>query len=251
MDRRYEPIKERREDYFIEYYPPTSGDKLAKLNIVFVNDINKNEVVIAMEKELNTWLLQYPIPLLVSSFDKKGDLLRLDPIKSVNHLIGFYDHNKKICMQWNLLKNEEIPNVATNQEYVNNIYSNLPFKTFAELDSETQKRRKQIKFGWFIFFIWLVPIPILIAVLENYNSWVSLIAMIYSIYKAIRKGLELTGKWPKSKRDKEKEKEEQLKNHYYYHCQINPEGFNKLKLENFKKMAMDDIAKEAKSLQIK
>ena len=77
----------------------------------------------------------------------------------------------------------------------------------------------------------------------------SLIALFYSIYKAIQKLLELTGKWPKSKRKKEKEQEELLKNHYYYHCQMNPEGFQKLKNENFENMSKEDIKKEAESLK--
>jgi hypothetical protein len=62
--------------------------------------------------------------------------------------------------------------------------------------------------------------------------------------------LELWGKLPKSKRDKEIEEEEQLKNHYYYHCQMNPEGFKRLMLENLDKMAKDRITKEAEALKI-
>ncbi len=77
----------------------------------------------------------------------------------------------------------------------------------------------------------------------------SLIALIYSIYKAIQKLLELTGRWPKSKRAKEKEQEELLKNHYYYHCQMNPGGFQRLKNENFEKMAREAIKKEAETLK--
>ena len=62
--------------------------------------------------------------------------------------------------------------------------------------------------------------------------------------------LELSGKLPKSKRDKEIEDEERLKNHYYYHCQMNPEGFKRLMLENLDKMAKDRITKEAEALKI-
>lgn len=251
MDRKYEKIKENREGYFVEYNPNLFCDKFAVLQLVFLTEIDQSNVIRLMEKELKAWLGQYPIPLMVSAFDKKGHSINLDPIKPLNILTGFFDNDKNIRMYWKSFNMDEIPDVATNQEYVNKIYSKLTFKTFAELDYVTQKRRKQLTFGWLIFFIWLVPIPILIAVLENYNSWVSLIAMIYSIYMAARKGFELTGKWPKSKRQKEKEKEDQLKNHYYYHCKENPEGFKKLMLENIEKMAMDDIAREAESLKKK
>ena len=251
MDRKYETIKESREGYFVEYYPNTQGNRLAHLQLVFVKDINKSDTVQLMENELKTWLFQYPIPLMVSAFDKKGDLLHLDPIKPVNFLIRFFDNDKNICMYWKSLKNEEIPNDASNREYVNKIYSNLQFKTFAELDNETKNKRKKLKIGWYILFIWLVPFAILLAILENYNNWVSFLAMAFSIFIAVRKGLEMFGRWPKSKRDRDKEKEEQLKNHYYYHCQLNPEGFAKLRNENFEKMAMDEITREVKSLKMK
>jgi tRNA A37 N6-isopentenylltransferase MiaA len=66
---------------------------------------------------------------------------------------------------------------------------------------------------------------------------------------ALRKGLELTGKWKKSKREKAQEDEERLKNYYYYHCQMNPEGFKKLLHENLEKMSKDEITKEAESLK--
>jgi uncharacterized protein YeaC (DUF1315 family) len=78
----------------------------------------------------------------------------------------------------------------------------------------------------------------------------ALVALIYSLYKAIQKGLELTGKWPKSKRRKEKEREEELKEHYYYHCKMNPAGFKRLMLENSEKMSKDQISKEAMCLKM-
>lgn len=251
MEKIYEPVKESREGYYVKYYPITQRGRLAYLQLVFVIDIDKNDAIKLMEKELMAWLVKYPIPLMVSAFDNKGDSINLNPIKPLNILTGFFDNDKNIRMYWESFNKDEIPDIVTNQEYIDKIYSNVPFKTSAELDDETQKKRKKIKFGWLIIFIWLVPFAILFAILENYNNWISLIAMIFSIYLAIRKGLELTGKWPKSKRAKDKEKEEQLKSHYYYHCQLNPEGFAKLRNENFEKMAMDRIAQEAKSLQIK
>lgn len=57
------------------------------------------------------------------------------------------------------------------------------------------------------------------------------------------------GKLPKSKRQKAKEEEGRLKDHYYYHCQKNPEGFRKLMLENLEQMSKDEIAKEAAELK--
>ena len=157
--------------------------------------------------------------------------------------------DKQIRMYWKLLKDEEIPDNALDQEYVDNLYSGLKYKTYSAIEAEHRKKVRQIKTGWVIFFIWLVVIPAIYAIFEYSSNLLALIALVYSLYKAVRKGLELTGKWPKSKRTKERDHEEQLKNHYYYHCKMNPKGFRKLMLENMDKMNENEIAEEAELLQ--
>lgn len=251
VDRKYEPIKEGRGNYYAEYNPPIKGNNFAKLNLVFIGDFEKINVIEIMEKEIRYWLNRFPIPLFVSAFNKKGNVIHFDGIKESDHLIGFYDHENKICLNWKLLSNDNIPHVASDLDYVDNLFSNIPFTTYPEIDEEKKKKRNQIRSGWVIVFIWGVIIPILIAIFENYNHWISFVAMIYSITKAIQKGLELTGRLPKSKRKKKKEAKEQLMKHYYYHCQMNPEGFKRLMLENLEKMEMDNIQKEAEALGIK
>jgi len=249
-DRKYMPVQESRGWYFVEYHPPVSDFKFANLQLVIlIENASDIDIANAMEKELKDWLKRYPVPLFVSAFDNKGDLLSLSKIKGYNHLIGFFDPDGKVCLYWRLVKDNEIPDIALNKEYVNNLYSNLDYKTTAELDAERLKRRKEIRRGSFIFFVWLVIIPLLISVLEFYSIWLSLLALIYSFYKALQTGLELRGKWPESRRKKDKELEERLKDHYYYHCQMNPEGFKRLMRENLENMEKDKIAKEAESLK--
>ncbi len=248
--RKYTPIKEDRNWYFVEYNPPIKDFKFATLHLVMLDE-NKPEIDIvnAMEKELKDWLNRYPVPLMVSTFDNTGSLYSLSAIKDYNHLTGFFDQDGKIRLYWRLVKDNELPNVALNEEYVDNLYADLDYETYAELDARRQKKIKEIKRGSLIFFIWLVVVPALIAILEYYSNFLSLVALIYTLYKAVQTGLELRGKWPKSKRQKEKEEEERLKDHYYYHCQNNPEGFRRLMLENFEKMSKDEIAKEANALK--
>jgi hypothetical protein len=217
--------------------------------LVITEDRPKNEIVNAVENEVKLWLTRYPIPIFASAWDNKEDRYDFSGIKPNNHLIGFIDSDNKPRLHWESVKEEEIPDFTLNQEYLDNLYSNLEFKTYAELDVERQKRIKGIKTGYFLIFLWLVVIPIAISILEFYSDLLSVVVLLYSAYKGIQTWLELRGKLPKSKR--EKEEEERLKNHYYYHCQMNPEGFNRLKQENFEKMARDQITKEAESLKKK
>ncbi|MFZ3079881.1 MAG: hypothetical protein WA109_09345 [Bellilinea sp.] len=248
-ERKYEPIKESRGWYYVEYRPLDRGSKHAILNLVITEDANTSDVANAMEKEAKIWLGLYPVPLLVSAFDNADSIYNLHGTRQNDHLIGFINQDNKICLHWESINYEEIPNNALNKEYVDTLYSNLGYKTYDELDNERKKRQKNIKSGWFIFLIWVAVIPAIWAILEYSSNLLSIIALLYSLYMAIRKGLELIGKWPKSKREKEQEIENRLKNHYYYHCQMNPEGFNRLKLENLTNLTKARIEKEAESLK--
>ena len=61
--------------------------------------------------------------------------------------MGFFDLNGKVCMYWRLLKDNEIPDIALNKNYVDSLYSNLDYKSTAELKVERIKRRKEIQRG--------------------------------------------------------------------------------------------------------
>ena len=67
--------------------------------------------------------------------------------------MGFFDNDGKIRLYWESLKDEEIPDIALNKEYIDNLYSNFKFVTYDELDIDRKKRRKQIEDGFFIFLI--------------------------------------------------------------------------------------------------
>lgn len=56
----------------------------------------------------------------------------------------------------------------------------------------------------------------------------------------LKEGLKILGISKPSKREEEKAEIERKRAHYFYHCERNPEGFLKLKVENFSK---DDIAR--------
>ena len=116
---------------------------------------------------------------------------------------------------------------------VDNIYGELSFKSVDEIENENREKfngmRKVAKTGKFISFIWLA-ICVWIALLGFTNSIVGGVAFIYSLYKAITKFYGF-----KSKMKIEEQKKTDKMRHYYYHCELNPRGFNKLKAENFLK----------------
>jgi hypothetical protein len=247
--RKYKPVQETRGWYYVDYHPPSVGNKYAVLNLTIKEERPKHEIIKAMETDAELWLSRYPVPIFATAWDYKEDQYDFSGMKPNNHLVGYLDSDKKLHLQWGNVNEDEIPDLTLEQEYLDNLYSALDFKTYAELDAERQKRTRGIRTGYFLIFIWLVVIPLTFSILEFSSDLLSAVVLLYSASKVIETWLELRGKLLKSKGEREKEEEERLKNHYYYHCQMNPEGFRRLKLDNFEKMAKDQIVKEAESLK--
>jgi hypothetical protein len=78
-----------------------------------------------------------------------------------------------------------------------------------------------------------------------------LVVLIYAFVKATTQALRLTGRLPRSKREREKETKESKMRHYAYHCERNPEAFERLKLENFEREAIEKTKAEAAALKLK
>jgi len=247
----FDTIKEDRGWYFVEYRPPNPAYRFATLNIVVPETVGAARVADAMETEMKHWLARYPIPLMVSSFDGNGDLYNLREVRDSSHLIGFIDKaNREVRLFWRLLKDKEIPEDALDAAYLREIYSNIPYKTPDDLRRESAEYVRQLRIGWTIVFGWAVVVPAVVAILEWASPpWVAALVLIYSLWKAAVKALKMLGKWKKSPREIEKEEEERRMRHHHYHCERNPEGFLRLKAENFVREERENILDEARKLK--
>jgi len=135
------------------------------------------------------------------------------------------------------------------------IYHDIPYKTDPELKEKVLKemrehRRGLVVFRWLIFIV-MVVIPLGIVILGVVSPFVAAITLFYSVVQPVYKWLKTTGKLKKSPRELEKEKEELLMRHHHYHCERNPEGFLKLKIENFESALRADVRKDAEALKNK
>jgi hypothetical protein len=247
----FEATKEDRGWYFVEYRPPISGCQFATLGVIVLNSARTREDIAAvMEGELVIWLERYPIPIMVSAFDDTGSVIDLDGNRACSHLIGYVDtRTNKVVREWRLLTNDELPTDALDASYLRKIYSDIPFKTKQQLREQALRKAKQLRLGWWVVFVWAVVVPVGVALLEWWSDWLGRVVLMYSLYKAVEKALRITGKWPRSKAEVQKEAEEARMRHHHYHCERNPEGFERLKLENFERWAREGVHAEAKSLK--
>jgi hypothetical protein len=247
----FQTTKEDRGWYFVEYRPPISGYQFATLQLVVLEKVRaQEEIAQSMEAELVNWLERYPVPVMVSAFDDSGQLIRLEGHRACDHVIGYINkQTHEAIREWRLLSNEELPKDALDTSYLRSVYSQIPFKTKQQLREEAQQKAKHLRFGWWIVFVWAVVVPAGAAILEWWSDWLGVAVLLYSLYKAVEKALRLMGKWPKSKAEMQKEAEEARMRHHHYHCERNPDGFERLKVENFERDARDDVRKEALSLK--
>lgn len=248
----FDSIKEDRGWYFVEYSPPIPSFRFATLQLVTPDEVKKEDIALAMEVEIKLWLARYPIPLMVSAFDAKGDLYDFAGIRESNHLMGFLgEDSNELRSYWHLLKDEELPDHALDQAYLKAAYSDVGFRTSEDLRQKSEKYHRTLRIGWFVVFVWAVIVPAMVAILEWSSDWLSLVVLAYSLWKALVKALQLTGKCKKSPKEIEQEQETLRMRHHHYHCEQNPDGFMRLKMENFEKEERERIQKEMEAIRQK
>ena len=203
-----------------------------------------------MENEAKEWVAKYDVPVFVCAVNDKKENISLQGERPINFLLSFKDSTTNLIKcYWEKLEDNQIPNVALDPAYLKKVYTDIPFRTNYDIAEQQAKRAKQNRIGWAIVFFWAVVVPAIIAILGWASPFVSALALIFSLYKAWDKGMKLSGKRKKSERDKEKTEKEKLMKHFYYHCIRNPQGFMKLKQENYAREAKDSIRQEVDKLK--
>lgn len=250
----WEEVKELREGYFVSYHPPRSDMWLATLAVSFPTHREPESIAAIMESEFILWARKYPVPLMVSSFDDTDALIDLTPIKTSSHLCGYFDPiADNMTMQWHGMKDAEFPEHLKQREHLQITYADLPARNEKEIKAEVLQHAKQMRLAkrvlLFLAFLWLLVVPAIIEYLGGQYTWFATLLLFFIFGKSSIKWLKLAG-YVKPSAKENKQAEEQLKkNHYYYHCEKNPEGFLKLKIDNFDREAKERMNTEIKELR--
>lgn len=250
----FEKKEEHRGWYLVEYSPPIDGFRFASIELVVLQLAEKTKIAEAMEVEAQFWLSRYNVPVMVSAFDDKESLIHFDSIKPSSHLMAFRkEKHDTPTFYWREIKDAELPDDALDRSKLTKIYHDIGFRIWTSEDRNRveKEQRQMVLTAWVILFVWLVVIPLLVILLGETSVWVARMVLVYSLWKVLVQVLKLTGKWKKSKREEEQEREETEKNHHHYHCKKNPEGFLRLKIENFERETRERVHKEAQALKQK
>jgi|SRR5437867_9224487 len=246
----FDPAKEHRGTYLVEYHVPIDGNPFATLFLVFLEPMQAQVVAEAMENELERWSRRYPVPIMVSAFTDTDDVIDLQSSRPESHLIGWVDSNGGLHAHWRLLKNEEFPSGAYSSDQLLAIYSDIPHHR----NTAEQKRQSihalvlQNRFLTATVVIWLVVVPVTIAIVGMANFWVGLTATVYAVAQGLWQLSGLLGWRQESKRQLQKEAEERKMRHHHYWCGRNPSGFARLMGEAIDKENRERLRKEAEEL---
>ena len=244
-----EKLKRHRGEYFVVYQPADSRIKFATLSLVFLNDSpNCAGVAAAMESELENWLHRFPVPTMVSSFDAKDDLITLKGCRDDHHLMGFAPKTGGMIKRWGIFRDDEMPSEFRNDHYLEHVYAGVPCRPVEEVRRKATIEANSIRRAAALIILLVILVPLAIQVASLGIAWfgylVSVISILFGIYK-VAKALG----WIKpSEQEKRKAEKQSKMEHYYYHCERNPEAFNRLKIDNFEREAVEQTQAEAKAI---
>lgn len=249
-DIKFASIKEDRDWYFVEYFPPLPGNRFSILQLSILESRDVSEIAAAMELEAIAWVSRFPVPLMATAFNLDGSVLALSNLRPVDHLLAWPETTTaKTILRWEIVKDEELPAVALDRNYLMQIFSGISYKTGQEIRAAADKQLAALRVGWWLVFVWAVVVPLMVAVLEWWSDLLGLVVLIYAFVKAAIQVLRLTGHLPRSRREREKEAAELKMRHYAYHCERNPDAFERLKLENFEREAIEKTKAEAAAIK--
>jgi hypothetical protein len=245
-------LKEDRGWYYVEYSPPIADYRFSILQLSIVEPRDTAAVVVAMESEAREWLRRYPVPLMATTFSADSSVLSLRGVRPINHLMAWLEsEGQKPVLRWEIVENDALPDIALNRDWLKEIFTDVPYKTGAEIHADVAERAASQRVGWWLVLVWAVVVPLAVAVLEWWSDLLGLVVLGYAFVKAAIQALRLTGHLPKSDRQREKEAEELKMRHHHYHCERNPEAFERLKAENYRREEIERTKAEAIALKKK
>jgi hypothetical protein len=219
-------LKEHRESYYITYQPADSRWNFAGVDLVF-HEVkpDASEIKRIMEEEMKRWLVRFPVPIMVSSFDGTESVIHLPKEDGSSHLMAYSEPGTgKIIHRWGIFQNHEMPAEQMTPEHFDKVYRDVPFRRSKVVReaADTEQRKLAVGFRiWKTIFILVAVVPVAIELISLGIAWLNNTIAAISIATGCYKIAKAAG-WVKPSRSKKEEAEKQRKmEHYFYHCERN------------------------------
>ncbi len=242
---------EHRGNYYVTYQPADLRAPFAIIQLTLPqDDYDATAVSRAMEQELDAWLRRYPVPAMVSAFDAKDDLIGAHGEGGEPNLMGYIDpQSGEVVQRWELLRIEELPSEQMGAEYLARVYQSIPFRLQTEVREKALREARTTGRVFRLIVFLTVVVPVLIEIISLGATWLAHILAAISILTGLYKAGKAMGWLKPSQRDKQKADKDLKMKHYFYHCERNSEAFNRLKIENFEREAIERTRNEAETIR--
>jgi hypothetical protein len=245
-----EEIKEHRGKYYVTYIPADARRSYSLIQIVFLDvGIGFDEAKHTMEQELIVWLDRFPVPVEVTAFNAKDDPIFFTEKHENSILVGYINQQTgQIIKTWGLSDYTQLPQEQLQADYLAKVYEVLPFRRQDEFRQETLRKLrsqgKAIRLAVFLIFV----VPVLIEIIGMGIDWIGNFLTVISVTIGLYKLSKAMGWIKPTKRENLNAEKKRKMEHYYYHCETNPEAFNRLKIENFEREAIKRTHDEAQAI---
>ena len=252
----FERIREGRDSFFVEYQPPIPNNLFATLSLIFPNEVSWERVKQFQEEEVRHWLGRYPVPLMIWAFDHKEDIIR-SPDRDSGCLVAWIDpESGEIVQSWNFSDLDDFLRDAPHQPNWLTIYHDVPVRTDEEVKDAARdnasKLGRQTRALKIITTLLVVVFLAGCAVFEIFGpEWLGLIGLVFVPWKALVTLLRIWNLVKPSAREQKEMEKKRMTDHYFYHCERNPEGFMRLKVENLENAARERVRKEFEDIGTK
>ncbi|MCG8505381.1 MAG: hypothetical protein MI755_12290 [Sphingomonadales bacterium] len=249
----FSPILEHREDYYIKYYPPVPTHDFATLAVRLLKPINPHEVDQCLLKEASYWINKYRVPLMARVTDKAENQIQSPSADSWGFLVAWPDASARgFQTSWNFDDLSVHLEAHPQEGDLAAIYQDVPFETGKQKRVQALANRKemitQAKNLKLILAAWLAFIPAAWVLLTWFGPAIlGIAANLYALYQAYKTWRKIYRPNVGDSADGKAEKRRKME-HYYYHCERNPDGFRRLLVENFEADAVAETENEAHAI---
>lgn len=246
-------VKEHRGKYYVSYQPADARFPFAIIQLTFLDHGSDVGIVKdAMEHELQSWLSRFRVPVMVSSFDAKDDLIHISTESDQSHFMGYVDlQTGEMIQRWGLLKGDELPSEQMDTRYLARVYEGVPFRSQETVRQNALRETRAMGRSIRMIVFLLAGVPLLIEIVSLGVTWVGHVLAGISITAGLYKLAKTMGWLKPTQRAKEKAEKDLRMKHYFYHCERNPDGFNRLKIENCEREAINQNHLDADKIRNK
>lgn len=250
----FEAIEIAEDDYILRYSPPAYSMDIAELSLQFFESICALRAVSLLEIEMKKFLKRYPVPLMGMILTEDDTRISISNDADHDFVFGWVERNTgEIILSFEKNNfNKQIQRGSKNAQY-DKIYYDIPFRTKAEVRNYAEKsaalKKKQNLFLKALFSMWTLVSLAIILFMYFAPQIVGFAALFFSIWKSIRTYMIAMGKLPKTKKEQEDQSRKQRIAHVLHHVDRNPAGFERLKVENFKKDEVEQFKQRYNELR--